>query len=82
MTDKTGFGDVTINMRWVRVPLHTRVANTEAVGVVERRGQVHVLDLLARLNVIHLVEPLRRLENIGVRSRANLRLRPAKKELL
>ena len=68
---------LTVNMGWVRVPLHAWLADTEAVGIHKRRVKVNAVQLLAVLGMVHLVQPCCGREKVRVRARLNLGLRPA-----
>ena len=57
---------LTVYVWWVGVPLHARVANAEAVSVGQRGREVDAVDLRAGLDVVHIVQPARRSEDIGV----------------
>jgi hypothetical protein len=68
---------LTVDVRWVGVPLITRVAHSEPVGVAQGRGEVDVAQSFLRLDVIELVKPCACSEHIGVRASTDLRFRPA-----
>ena len=57
---------LTVYVWWVSVPLHAWVADAEAVSVGQWGRQVDAVDLRARLDVVHIVQPARGSEDIGV----------------
>jgi hypothetical protein len=68
---------LTVDMRWVSVPLDTGLANTEAVCVDKWDIEVNAWGLCAGANVIQPVQPGLSAQNVWVRASGNLRGRPA-----
>ena len=70
-------GKLTVYVWRVSVPLHARMANAEAVGVSERSREVDAVDFRAGLDVVHVVQPARGGQDVGVPAGTDLRLGPA-----
>ena len=59
------------------MPFVAGVAHTEAVGVAQRRREVNVREFLLGLDVVELVQPGGRREDVWMATGADLGLGPA-----
>jgi hypothetical protein len=64
-------------MGWELVPVASRVANAETVGVTQRNGHVNAVQFGTRFGMIQLVQPGRGSKHIGMRASTDLGFGPA-----